>query len=278
MVVLNELDSLGLDEYLSNAFVERNEDNQDMSFLDFWKSAIEESKNTSACEVINARVCPRRPVDFEVPENVRIELYDSIAGEIPIIYCPARNDFESLITNLVHKGVRPDNIGETGASFIFGKSTRFIVLSAKPYSNVTAKEMGLKEDDWARKSMVIRREHECVHYYTKMLYGCANNNIHDEIMADFIGIYEAFGEYRAEWFLRFMGIIEGSGNRIQCYSKELNEPQLERLKQLVVVWADSLEAWSKSEHFTKLNKKQRIDYLCGVNLDKRKDIGMVDGY
>ena len=97
-----------------------------------------------------------------------------------------------------------------------------MVLSSKPYSNVPAEELGLETGEWLEKSLYIRREHECTHYYTKLRYDQANNMLHDELMADFIGLYESFGFFRAEWFLRFMGIIDGSGNRMVYYTKAIS--------------------------------------------------------
>ena len=58
------------------------------------------------------------------------------------------------------------------------------------------------EKDWCEKSLLLRQAHECTHYLTKQTYGISNNILHDEIMADFIGMYEAFGFYKAEWFQR----------------------------------------------------------------------------
>lgn len=35
--------------------------------------------------------------------------------------------------------------------------------------------------------MLIRRAHECTHFFTKQTYGIAYKNLHDELMADFMG-------------------------------------------------------------------------------------------
>lgn len=111
--------------------------------------------------------------------------------------------FQNLTTNLIYKGKRPENLSSTGASFVYGKSTRFILLSAKPYSNVSASTLGLKEEDWLEKSMKIRLEHECSHFFTKRFFGNAQNHLHDELIADFFGLLSAFGNYSAEYWESF---------------------------------------------------------------------------
>ena len=48
-------------------------------------------------------------------------------------------------------------------------------------------------------------------------------------------MYEAFGFYRAEWFLRFMGIISGSGNRFVVYTNSLPENVCRAVRELAVL-------------------------------------------
>ena len=185
------------------------------SFLEKWRGICAYADTHTAADALNRFVCAKHPVDFLEADKIRIELYESFAGTIPIIYIRNTDDFEAFITNTIYKGIRPDGISETGASFAFGKKTRFITLSAKPYSNVPAEEIGISDEEWQDQSMVIRREHECTHYFTKRRYGLSENNLHDEIMADFFGMYEAFGSYKAGHFLKFMG-LEGKQDAFLC--------------------------------------------------------------
>lgn len=60
---------------------------------------------------------------------MKLEIYNSFAGEIPIIYVSDSDDFEKLVTNIVHKGIRPDNISSTGASFIPGSGNGLVVYT-----------------------------------------------------------------------------------------------------------------------------------------------------
>ena len=192
---LSDADKTIFSDYLKNHFQNYNPNpGDDLSFLDFWRDFVSEVNKAGSEKAINTMLVPRLPVDFKDAENITAEIYASCAGEIPVIKIKNTNDFENLVTNLIHKGLRPQNLSSTGAAFVFGKTTRFIILSAKPYSNVTAKTLGLDEKDWQEKSMIIRLEHECTHYYTKRFFGCSQNHLHDELIADFFGLYAAFGQ------------------------------------------------------------------------------------
>ena len=266
---LNNAEQRILEEYTANRFegIEVLED-YDTSFLDLWVRIIDYAKEYGADKAINDKICAKRPIEFKTPDSLRIEIYDSVAGGIPIIYVGDASDFEQLVTNVAYKGIRPDNISSTGASFISGKTTRFIILSMKPYSNVRASELGLSdEDEWLDKSLYLRRGHECTHYLTKQLYGISNNILHDEIMADFIGMYEAFGFYKAEWFLRFMGIIPGSGNRLVVYIRELPENVRLAVSKLSEIASNNLEKWSNTSAFKTMSNKDRIIYMCEAGLE-----------
>ena len=123
-------------EYCANRFDETGETGEpDTSFLEAWERIIEYAENFGPDQAINSMVCPSRPTVFRSPETLEIKMYDSPGGRIPIIYVRDTADFEELVTNVAFKGVRPDHLSRTGAFFLSGKSTRFIILSAKPYSN-----------------------------------------------------------------------------------------------------------------------------------------------
>ncbi|MCR4591503.1 MAG: hypothetical protein K5668_11890 [Lachnospiraceae bacterium] len=246
----------------------------DISFLQGWDGIIELADKEGAEKALNESLCAKRPVTLRHPEDIKIEIYDSFAGKIPVIYVRDTDDFEELVIKIAHKGVRPANLSETGAVFLSGKTIRFIILSAKPYSNVPAEELGLDSAEWLEKSLYIRREHECTHYYTRQTYGQANNMLHDELMADFTGLYETFGFYRAEWFLRFMGVIEGGGNRMVYYTKEISDDDRESLSSLLRDAAFKLEAWSETEEFKALTTGERIRKMCKAGL---KGIAGYDG-
>lgn len=260
---MNETNLKIYSDYIENHFTNRITPGDD-SFLNPWKYALSHCNTPE--QIINEFLTPDLPVSFEQPDALSIELYDSFAGLIPVISTTTVNDFENLVTNVVHKGVRPDNISKTGASFIFGKTTRFIILSNKPYSNVPASELGLTDDEWKQKSLILRREHECTHFYTKKNFGIAKNHLHDELMADFFGLYEAFGSYSSEYFLHFMGIKGTTGTRLSVYIPDCDTELFEKLKETATLCAQGLERWSKTDGFAKKSRRERIDFLCGLGI------------
>ncbi len=261
------MSGITFEEYIKNRFegaVEILDDSS--SDMSVWTPVLSLAESSGAALAINKTLCPRFPVDYKDPDSVSFEIYHSIAGDIPVISAGNPDDFEALVTNIVHKGVHPDNISKTGAAFIFGDTICFIILSSKPYSNVPAEELGLEEDDWALKSMLIRRSHECTHYFTKKTYGISNNLLHDELMADFMGLYDAFGFYRAEWFLRFLGIIEGGGSRLDVYTEGLTPQVLAQVTDIITRASYGLEKWSESEEFKKLTAEERIKEMCTAGI------------
>lgn len=259
-------------EYIKNKFIDRQEvENAESAYLEKWNSIIDFSKMFGCAAALNTFVCPKRPVEFNEPEQVGIEIYDSFAGKIMMISIRNTEDFENFLTNAVHRGVRPEHIGEVGASFISGKSIRFILLSAKPYSNVTASETGiagLSDEEWAQSSLILRREHECTHYYTKLYYGSSENNLHDELIADFFGVYQALGYFSAELVLKFFGLEKSSGNRLIVYTGSLQENVRKAVYEIARVCAYNLEEWSRGDPFAKMSREQRVDILCRIGLQK----------
>jgi hypothetical protein len=79
-------------------------------------------------------------------------------------------------------------------------------LSRIPYSNVAASTLNLESADWLDKSLTIRLEHECAHYFTLRHFGKMRNNMHDEIIADYMGINSVLPRFNTKWFLQFIGL------------------------------------------------------------------------
>jgi hypothetical protein len=122
----------------------------------------------------------------------------------------------------------------------------FILLSAGPYSGVAAPSMGMTDEAWRQHSLTIRREHECAHYLTYRLFGSMRNHLLDELIADYYGIVGAIGHYRADWFLRFMGLEAfpeyRPGGRLENYRGEppLSDNAFRLLQRLVKDSAENL--------------------------------------
>ena len=266
---LNEEEKQIFKAYCANRFDGLEEiEAPDTSFLKAWDRIIDYAETFGAVEAVNRMICPSRPVTLASPETLEIRMYDSPAGRIPILYVRDTADFEQLATNIAFQRKRPEHLSETGAFFLSNKTTRFIILSAKPYSNVPARELGLPDEaEWEEQSLILRRGHECTHFFTKQTYGITNNILHDEIMADFMGMYEAFGFYKAEWFLRFMGVVAGSGGRLVFYTQDLPENVRRAVSMLAETIACGLESWSHTDSFRAMTTAERIKWMCRAGLE-----------
>jgi hypothetical protein len=117
--------------------------------------------------------------------------------------------------------------------------------------------MGLKEPEWQRLSLTIRLEHECTHYFTRRLFDSMRNNMLDELIADYRGIVAATGYYRADWFLRFLGLESfphyREGGRLQNYRGQppLSDGAFKILQALAIAAAENLERFD-AEYADKL--------------------------
>ena len=99
-----------------------------------------------------------------------------------------------------------------------------IILSRGPYSNVDANAMGLSENGWLDQSDIIRRYHELTHVICRRLYPDDIEPVRDELIADAVGMYAAYGYFDPVIEERFLGIKNGIyiGGRLENYTNELN--------------------------------------------------------
>lgn len=262
-------------EYCDNKFNVRDyskeQQIEDEPFINAWKGIIEDIHDGNINDVMNRKI-PHGSEDITLtsPEKISIEIYNSIAGNIPVIYARNENDFYEIVRKLIYRGKDVPNLKKTGASFAYGKTNRFIILSDKPYSNIPAKKLGLNDDLWREYSVVIRREHECTHYFTKRFLGSSRNNMHDELIADFTGIMCAVGEFKAKWFLAGMGIDEYPKEqdigRFPVYTSELSPEAAKLLKGIMVKVANNVEQWSRKAEVKKMTRNERVLYLCSNSI------------
>mgnify|MGYP001793367225 FL=1 len=177
------------------------------------------------------------------PKAIRLWIHQSLVGKIPVLIVPDEQDFCAIIQALSCKNEPKDLPDAMGGAIINGINNwdrihrlkkewqqsnpfgswgayfkehilpypklykdKIIVLSTKPYSNTTAKNMNLPLTQWIDYSLQIRLEHECAHLFTLKYFGQMDNNIHDEIIADYAGITKVLRQFNKEWFLYFMGL------------------------------------------------------------------------
>jgi len=246
-------------------------------------------------------------------KNITFKIHKSIAGSIPIVTVLNIEDFTTIIQSLLYKNnpkCVPQSMGAVlinginnwerltilknkwFATNTFGNWTKeftcnvlpkknlykdnLIMLSTKPYSNVAAKQVGLTEDVWLCYSISIREEHECTHLYTLKKFGIASNNLHDELIADYIGIVKTIGFFNKSWMLLFMGLEEypkyRKGARLENYILE-NKLSQDDFKQLIEIIKNAVENISifdetSGKLYSTLDQMCRIDALCKTSLEE----------
>jgi hypothetical protein len=226
-------------------------------------------------------------IGLEHPGAIELALFASPAGRIPLLIARRRAEFVALIQALTKRNEPVPVPPSQGALMVSGYNNwsrilelrrrwedldpsiqgtttwaeelqriqpqrelyqdRFILLSDGPYSAIPAAELGLRDEQWRELSLAIRRDHECAHYFTRRLFGSMRNNVLDELIADYTGIVAATGRFRADWFLRFIGLEDfpryRAGARLDIYRGKppLSDGAFRILHSLVKAAAENLE-------------------------------------
>ena len=222
-------------------------------------------------------------LELRRPDGLELLIHPTPAGHIPILIAREREDFESLLRAFLYRNEPREIPPSMGAAMIAGFNNwarvaklrlafdaahptasatdwqeefgrikpqrhlyqdRLILACDSPYSGVTQMDRA--------SSLIIRCEHESVHYMTKRLLGSMKNNLLDELIADYAGIVAAAGVFRADWFLRFMGLEDypryREGGRFQNYLAGPPLPQdcVGLLRVLLVRAVENLAAFDAS--------------------------------
>ena len=204
----------------------------------------------------------------------RLETAETPAGQVRVVTLGERRDFELVLRGLMaaKDGPRADIPETKGAALLtvfnwprirarlalfpederteeFRRFTSFgenytdllAVLSRGPYSGVPAAAMGLTDDEWLVLSDTIRRYHELTHAVCRRMYPDGRDPVRDELVADAVGIYAAFGKFDPDKEELFLGIREGiyCGGRLENYTDRPEElagglrSALERMEKTV---------------------------------------------
>jgi hypothetical protein len=253
------------------------------------------------------------------PELLQLDLHHTCAGAIPVLVAGNRADFVSLVQALTRRN-EPEPIPDSmGACIVGGYNNwhrvrqyqqqwleqnaqgdwavefqqlikrpelyqdRFILLARGAYSNVAASELGLETAAWIELSGKIRLEHECTHYITRRWFGSMRNNILDEMIADYRGIVAANGKYRADWFLRFVG-LEGfpayrEGGRLENYRGEpsLSSGAFLVLQRLVKAAAENLAQFDRKFRLSARTKETEVAILIALTTLRLEELAAENG-
>ena len=260
---------------------------------------------------------------LQQPEKLHLTIHQSLAGAIPVLLVKNRADFVAIVQAIAQRNEPvpiPPSMGAcTIANYnnwdrirryrqqweannpncdreldwlvefrrlIFQKhlyQDQFIILSEGFYSNIPPWEIGLSEAEWLRLSRTIRLEHECTHYFTHRLLKSMRNNLLDELIADYRGIVAAIGCYRADWFLRFMGLESypayREDGRLQNYRGQppLSEGAFQILQALVRDAAYNLEYFARNYANELKTLDDRPLILIGLTYLTLEELAAPDG-
>jgi hypothetical protein len=256
-------------------------------------------------------------------EKIELHVYQSPAGRIPLLIARGRDEFVALVRALAKRNEPVPVPPSQGALMIAGYNNwarlgelrrrweeqdpadretetwgeelaritpqrelyqdRFILLSDGPYSAVPAADLGLDETTWREMSLVIRRDHECAHYFTRRVFGSMRNHLLDELIADSAGLIAATGRFRADWFLRFLGLEDfpryRPGGRLEIYRGDLSEGAFAVLQDLARRAAENLERFDARTPAGPRTLEERallIATLASVRLDEIASVQGVD--
>jgi len=246
------------------------------------------------------------------PDTLKLSIYkNALIGKVPVLIVSNEEDFNTIVCTLSNKNEPKDLPKSMGASFINGINNwnriyqlktdwlqqnpvenwalyfkenilpnshlykdKLIILSTKEYSGVKNESIGVSKNTWKSTSLIIRREHECAHLFTLKYYGVMANNMHDEIIADYIGITKVLGCFNKDWFLHFIGLENypkyRKGGRLENYQgrNKLSAESFEGLKRIVKNIADTIFEFDNSLGKIKSTTDQlnRIKSICEVDL------------
>lgn len=265
---------------------------ENISQTDNYKNATLKGKPTASMQEATGLI-------LKEPDKLKLFLHPSLAGNIPVIIANNRFDFQTIVRAFTYKNEPKSMPPSMGAAMIQGLNNwdrlrneiqttplqsvianktlyqdRIIILSRIPYSNISAKNMNIEEEEWLDKSLSIRLEHECAHYFTLRQFGKMSNNMHDEIIADYMGICSVLPMYNAKWFLKFIGLGEypnfKESGRMKNYlgSPPLSNAAFEILQAIVKHAADNVEIFDKKigNLNTKKNRQLKLTALCSLSL------------
>lgn len=201
------------------------------------------SRDPRYTDIVRKGLLPVSPADpFLGSEKDVIITRDTPIGQVEVILLGHRQDFERFIQCIVHRCEPVPVPASMGADTIFGVTNRrkieahkkeflkdnspfmwgaefkrftadkanycdnILVVSDGPYSAVPASDAGFCEEEWRKASLSIRTAHELTHLVCRRLWPEHKQAIRDEVLADAMGLWDAFGRYDVTLALRLIGI------------------------------------------------------------------------
>lgn len=221
----------------------------DEEFISRWA----EKENSGVLQFLRQEFdLPTENFDWKNISALKIEIRQTSAGRLPVISTANHDDF--CQTAALMTAGKPEKYPLTVNAFTIRCKAekifrhRVILLNAAPYSNISADKMNLTEDDWLKKSFLIRLRHESAHYETLRLFGGMRNHALDEILADCLGQIAAFGNFDADRQRIFFGLENGGEKctgRLSFYCRNVLPEELPKIYRAVDKYLDEVESVTK---------------------------------
>ncbi|MGK0185853.1 MAG: hypothetical protein ACI9R3_001636 [Verrucomicrobiales bacterium] len=242
------------------------------------------------------------------PDSISITLHPSAAGRIPVISIADRRDFITVVQALLRKNNPAPIPDSMGASMVAGYTNwdrvrryreawekhnafgdwnaafkefaqqkplyqdRFILLSGGDYSGIAASDVDVDAAKWRATSIELRREHECVHYFTRRVLGSMRNSLLDELVADAVAVRNVAGVVNEKWLALFFGIEDWpdyrEGGRLENYVPENLAGCFAQLTELMHLAVANVARLDSSGHASDLSSSVFIQALCSCGLDE----------
>ena len=222
----------------------------DEKFISEWSS----KENVAVLEFLSKEFeLPTEKFDWKNVAAMKIEFKQTLGGRLPIISTANHDDFCQMVAILKARDEKKYPLTVNAftipcrAEKIYRH--RVILLNAAPYSNISAEKVGLANDDWLKKSYLIRLRHESAHYETLRLLGGMKNHALDEILADCLGQIAAFGEFSANRQRIFFGLTKGGSKcdgRLNFYCRKVLQEDLPKIYCAVDEYLDEVEQIAKN--------------------------------
>ena len=190
--------------------------------------------------------------DWKNVAAMKIEFKQTLGGRLPIISTANHDDFCQMVAILTAREAKKYPLTVNAftipcrAEKIYRH--RVILLNAAPYSNISAKKIGLSVEEWLKKSYLIRLRHESAHYETLRLLGGMKNHALDEILADCLGQMAALGEFSANKQRIFFGLEKGGSKcdgRLNFYCRNVLSEELPKIYRTVDRYLDEVEQMTR---------------------------------
>jgi anti-sigma regulatory factor (Ser/Thr protein kinase) len=253
----------------------------------------------------------RPGLTFSDPAGIDLTVHEASGGRVPVVTAHRRDDFERLVQAFTERNEPAPVPASMGACLVAGLNNwdrvaayrerweadhpgargeewaaafrqmaarkelyqdRFILLSRGPYSGVPAADVGLAEEEWLDRSLVLRREHEFAHYFTWRLSGRLRTHPFDEVLADFAGLVGAFGEYRSDVARLALGLERGpgayrEGGRLQNYCASLPADAFTIVLRMTDAAVANLERLGRIEPGTTAELARVLWGLAGLSFE-----------